>query len=294
MISVLIPIFNFNVCPLVAELQQQCRECGVPFEIRCYDDGSTAYYKEINRSLNYLEGVCYREMPENKGRAAIRNALAADALFDALLFLDNDGLPENGHFIRNYIETFDNKSVLYGGRSYQLEPPSDLDLLLHWKYGIKREVLAAAKRRNNPYHGFQTNNFMIPATLLRAITFNETLKNYGHEDTLFGGELLKSGVPIIHIDNPYRHIGLEKTAIFLEKQQQALKNLAFLHQSPMIIRTKLLSFYSFLSNWKLISLTYLIWKLFKPLLLYNLQSPTPRLIFFDFYRLGWFIYYMRL
>ncbi|MBK9012976.1 MAG: hypothetical protein IPM82_02230 [Saprospiraceae bacterium] len=65
-----------------------------------------------------------------------------------------------------------------------------------------------------------TNNFLIPRQLFLEIQFDETLRQYGHEDTLFGMELARRQVPIVHIDNPLEHIGLEPVDVFLRKTEQ--------------------------------------------------------------------------
>jgi hypothetical protein len=46
MLSILIPIYNFNAVPLVKELQKQCMECDLEFEIICIDDCSTLHQQE--------------------------------------------------------------------------------------------------------------------------------------------------------------------------------------------------------------------------------------------------------
>jgi hypothetical protein len=46
MLSILIPIYNFNAVPLVKELQKQCMECDLEFEIICDDDCSTLHQQE--------------------------------------------------------------------------------------------------------------------------------------------------------------------------------------------------------------------------------------------------------
>ena len=40
MLSILIPIYNYNAYPLVLELHKQCLECEIEFEIICQDDAS--------------------------------------------------------------------------------------------------------------------------------------------------------------------------------------------------------------------------------------------------------------
>jgi glycosyltransferase involved in cell wall biosynthesis len=82
MFSILIPIYNFDVRPLVEALVGQCRkELEGEFEILCFDDGSEREYLEKNRQLKVFPEVNYRELPQNLGRARIRNLLAESARF---------------------------------------------------------------------------------------------------------------------------------------------------------------------------------------------------------------------
>ena len=56
MLSILIPIYNYNVYPLVEELHKQCIECKIDFEIICIDDASTDYKPENNK-MQFLSNV---------------------------------------------------------------------------------------------------------------------------------------------------------------------------------------------------------------------------------------------
>ncbi len=226
MLSVLIPVFNFDVRPFVRELHRQATECGMAFEIRCYDDASQRKYCNMNRELEQMENVVYKELPVNLGRSAIRNLLAEEAVFDHLLFADCDSWPERGDFISKYKEVLGPDAVLYGGRSYSPDPPVDQTLFLRWHYGLQREVIPVETRKRQPWHSFQTNNFVIPRELFLKIRLNEALKGYGHEDTLLGIQLMQQEVPLLHLDNPLRHLGLENSREFLDKTRQGVLNLA--------------------------------------------------------------------
>ena len=45
MLSILIPIYNYNSYPLVQELHKQCLESDIDFEILCQDDASNSELK---------------------------------------------------------------------------------------------------------------------------------------------------------------------------------------------------------------------------------------------------------
>ena len=61
MLSILIPIYNRDVTKLVEELLDQCGKANIPFEILCFDDGSTEKWKKKNKVINARFGVNYVE-----------------------------------------------------------------------------------------------------------------------------------------------------------------------------------------------------------------------------------------
>jgi len=147
MLSVLIPTYNYNVQPLVANIQQQCKLANLAFEVLVLDDASKSFHQE-NEAINELEHCSYEILPQNIGRSAIRNLLAERACYDWLLFLDADVFPKSENFIETYLRAIqqDPKEVIYGGIVYQADKPAN-DQLLRWTYGNEREALAVEKRK---------------------------------------------------------------------------------------------------------------------------------------------------
>lgn len=286
MLSILIPVFNFDIRALVAALHDQCEQSGAAFEILCFDDGSADDFKTKNREIWKYNNLIYKELPQNLGRSAIRNALAQAARFDYLLFMDCDSHVPDASYLQNYLDHLQSGTVVYGGRSYQPKPPTDPSLYFHWHYGRQREQTTADQRSKTPYHSFMTNNFIIPRQLFLSIRFDESLRQYGHEDTLFGLELARRQVPILHIDNPLEHIGLEPVDIFLEKTRQGVENLAKLHQAEKKIETRLLTTFLALKNWGLVGILRLVFRFSNDWMVRNLNSKSPDLRVFDFYKLG--------
>ena len=234
MISVLIPIYNFDIRPLVAELYEELTEMGIDFEIRCYDDASYFDFKMINQRVAAYPHVIYKELEDNIGRSKIRNLLASEAAYENLLFLDCDSQCAETNFIQTYLSYRDENAVICGGRKYATEPPADVNLMLHWKYGVEKESIDLATRAKKPYKSFMSNSFMIPKKLFNDIKFNEEITGYGHEDTIFGLDLKARKIPIIHIDNPISHLGLKTAHHFLESAHHAVKNLAKLYRQNKV------------------------------------------------------------
>ena len=61
MLSILIPIFNFDVTDLVLELNNQALAANVKYEIILLDDASTDSFREINRNLSRQNHIKYIE-----------------------------------------------------------------------------------------------------------------------------------------------------------------------------------------------------------------------------------------
>lgn len=146
MLSVLIPVYNFDVRNLVHELSLQAENLKIPYEIIVIDDASCDHFREINSVIRNYAGVSYSEEEINLGRSKIRNKLADKAKYKNLLYLDCDSHIDNPYFLKNYLDHFDYKDVIYGGRKYLSHKPCDDRLLLHWLYGVKREQIPAKLR----------------------------------------------------------------------------------------------------------------------------------------------------
>lgn len=247
MLSILIPVYCFDIRPLVQQLWQQAQELPFSWEIRLLDDASPEQWQLINRELGDLTGVLYEEQAANTGRAQIRNNLARVARFDYLLFMDCDSAVPDQHFLERYCQHLDPQTVLCGGRTYRDAPASSREHL-HWWYGSQREVRTAAVRQQQPYEGFMTNNYLVPKSVALQIPFDAALQQYGHEDTLFGLELKRHRISILHLDNPLLHIGLEEAESWLHKQQQAISNLYTLHLQHPDLETRALRLWRWLHN----------------------------------------------
>lgn len=286
MLSILIPVYNYDIRSLVLELRRQCSTSGTEWEILCFDDGSAPGWKEKNREMEGLPGVRYRELPENLGRARIRNLLADEARGDYLLFLDCDSEVPDGAYLKRYVEQLRPDGLLYGGRSYHACRPDDPAMYFHWLYGSRREAVPAVVRRLQPYRSFMTNNFLMPKAVFQQIRFDGRLLQYGHEDTLFGMELEKRKVSILHLDNPLIHAGLEPVDMFLAKTRQGIQNLAFLYRSGSDIDTRLLRFYEWLKGWGGVAFLRPWLRFCRPALVRQLKSRRPSLRLFDLYKLS--------
>lgn len=286
MLSILIPVYNFEIGALVHDLHGQAIQAGIDFEIICFDDGSKEHFRLKNKPLDHLDYVSYHDLPENLGRSKIRNELAKVAQYESLLFMDCDSKVVSSYFIKNYIEAIEPKTLVYGGRVYNAEPPKEQALRFHWHYGTQREQVDYRERQNRPYHAFQTNNFLVPRDVFLEIQFDENLRQYGHEDTLFGFELKNRKIAMKHIDNPLEHIGLERVEVFLDKTRKGIENLKKVHQVYPFVETKLLIAYQRCIQFGLKYPLRFIFGMMRGNIEKKLSKDGVNLRWFDFYKLG--------
>ncbi len=287
MLSVCIPIYDFDVRELVGELDRQVLGQDKNIEIVCIDDASDPKFRASNNSI--IHKTNFVQLDENVGRARIRNLFVGLVKYDHLLFLDCDSLIIRSDFLSLYLREIQHypEAVICGGREYPRELPSKQQSL-RWKYGHLRESKSVQERSSHPYRSFLSNNFVTPKSVLECIPFHEELRDYGHEDTLFGYELKKHQIPIDHIDNPVLNGDIEDNVLFLKKTDQAIGNLAHIVDAFPEER----ELQEDLHLWKimkriqpLLPIISRIYPLFEPRLIKNLLGPDPKLKYFDVYRL---------
>lgn len=290
-ISVLIPIYNRDCRELVNVLHQQASAVAeLTFEILCIDDASTdPITKNLNQELSGLRFVRLVWLETNLGRAKIRNLLAKEAAYSQLLFMDCDSLPISAAYVQNYAVYLhpENQQIIYGGTYYPKEAPENVDLRLHWKNGFYREQKPAQERNRHPYKSFTPNNFACPKSLFERIRFDESILQYGHEDTLFGIHLRAQEVKILHIDNPLNHLGLEPKEVFLRKTRQAVENLYLLHlENNLGEEIRLLNAFLWLQKYKLTWVVGWMFRLLQAGMEWLLGMKNPSLRVLDLYKLG--------
>ncbi len=290
MLSICIPVYNYDAKELVLSLLEQCKKLNIKHEIIIIDDASNTEY--INNFEN-IENVKHILLKKNIGRSSIRNKLAETAIYDKLLFLDCDSKIPSDKFIKNYIENFNNESLICGGTIYQ-EKQYNKDKSLRYWYGVKREMKTADFRNQNPNKSFTTNNFIISKSVFKVVKFREFLNKYGHEDSLFGFELKQNNIKIKHIDNPVIHCGIEDNQTFINKSKYAIENLIIIEQKGLIDKDffdeiKLIKTYLKVKKTGLLFFQKIIFKIFSKAIHKNLiYSRKPSLLLFDLYKLNYY------
>jgi glycosyltransferase involved in cell wall biosynthesis len=293
-LSILLPVYNWPIGEVVTALYRQCaRVSGLAFEILVFDDASPDLtVRAANQAaLAQLPAARYEVLPQNVGRAAIRNQLAAAARYPWLLFLDGDsGLPDDA-FIERYraaVVATPATSAWIGGTCYHPTPPAEASWRLRWLYGRAREQRTAAERQQAPYAAFTLNNLLIQRETYLQFGLDESLgRTYGHEDTALGGALAAAQVSLGHLDNPVLHLGLEPAPAFLSKTREAVQNLIRLGRlaQPGATASRLWQTVTQLRRWHLSGATLRVLEVLEARLLGNLTSAAPLLRVFDLWRL---------
>lgn len=289
MLSVLIPTYNYNIYPLTRAIHEQCTALGIAFEILCADDGSGSALNHENERINSLPHTSFTALAKNTGRSAMRNMLAQKAQYNWLLFLDADVMPVDKELISRYLPHTDTVvKVVYGGIRYQEEKPLPTELL-RWVYGNDREALNTEVRQKSPYLRLLTLNFLIHKDVFTQVKFNETIPNLRHEDTLFSYDLMKVGVPVVHIENNVYHLGLDDSRAFLKKSEEAVEGLLYLLENGLLSRNYvgMGKLYYKIKSLKLQPVIALLFSILSKPMLKNLLGKNPSLKFFDLYRLGY-------
>ncbi|MEL6811480.1 MAG: glycosyltransferase family 2 protein [Bacteroidota bacterium] len=287
MISILIPTYNYNVFPLVAQLHSWFYATGSPFEIRVCDDASPERVSE-NEKISELAHVTFTTSKINLGRTGIRHQLAADATYDYLLFMDADVLPKHEDFAVAFLREIGH-DIVFGGICYKTQPPAR-EMRLRWTYGRSRETVSVAERKKQPYLTVNSGCFMIKRNLFLRLNEKLQLKKYGL-DNYFKELLRNEKVSVSHIDNPVYHLGLEENEKFLKKSLEAIETTHYLEKEgllPANARPLQKSFQK-LKRWRLTGLFTGLISLFKKGMERNFLGNRPNLFYFDLYRLHYYI-----
>jgi glycosyltransferase involved in cell wall biosynthesis len=290
MISILIPVNNYDIVALVHSMRDGLEKVQEYCEILIGDDGSSPDFR--NKYLQ-LEGAGVKVIVSKKniGRAAIRNKLALEAKGDHLLFIDADTMIQGTAeaYLLKWLPMINTSRVICGGTWYSETAPGYPDKILRWKYGRKIEQRKASERNKHPHSGFSTFNVLIEKSVFAKLRFNEELKQYGHEDTLLGYQLKKAGIDVLHIDNPLIHEGIESNREYINKTKLGIENLSHLYDIVTDKRSfssavRMLRIYNRLYDFRLTRILAGIYIHYRDKMEIRLDSANPSLILFGFYK----------
>ena len=288
MLAVCIPVYNQKVERLVSDLIAQSQHLQEEVSIIIIDDASSEEFQEQYNNLRDSATIIQLEI--NIGRSKIRNAFLQHTSAEYLLFLDCDAEIVRPDFISKYIDfiSLNRPKLLFGASIYQKESPR-IYYRLRWRYGSVKESKSFEDRVNKEKFTLKTNNFVVCRKTLEAYPFNELIKGYGHEDTLFGFELERNGISISHIDNPVLNAHLDSNTQFLNKTDEALKNLFHVWQlseenEQLLDRLKILKTYFKYEHNLFLGITL---RVFRRPFRFLLEIGFANLILFNMYKLAY-------
>lgn len=294
MLSILIPIYNYDASILITEVNRQCMDASLEYEIICLEDGSTSEFVQLNEKVKEAKNVKYIVQSKNCGRIEARKQLANLAKYQWLIFLDADIEIKSASFIRKYVKATQlDYDAVFGGFTYEEEPPAE-EFMLRWKYGKNHEQIDAAKRNNKPYKVIISANYLVKKEVFQKIYGKINFEGYGY-DNYFGSLLKKEGVKVFHINNEAIHRGIEKSEVYLRKKEKAAETLVNLYNSGRMTEHEndLLKLFLHIKNYRLITAISKFFQLNKNWLKRNLLGNNPLIPLLQLYRISYMCNYYK-
>ena len=284
MISICIPVYNYDVSDLLNQLIEQCNDLPEFTEILIYDDAST---KQTVLNTQH-EMITVHLGKENIGSVASRKHLANFASNDWILFLDTDLELPSSDFLASYLNSINDSSTLYyGGVCYKEQTP-EANKILRWKYGHKRES-RKPQSLEEVYNYFVSCSFLIDKTTFDSIFTSEKMPGYG-QDIYITSLLKKLDIEISFIKNPVIHLGLESNEVYYKKSMEGIET-TFHAEINGLIPDNCRPVQRAYLKMKKIGVTRLFIKLIEKRKLQlekNLVSGKPKLIYLDLLKLYYY------
>jgi glycosyltransferase involved in cell wall biosynthesis len=292
MLSVLIPVYNYNITQLVNELHKQLIASNIDFEIICLDDKSNQDIIDSNLSLSVLSNTAYKLSDKNNGIAVNRQILVDTAIYDWIILIDADMELIDDNFISNYLQAINNGyEVIFGGISYKDTQPNSNNIL-RWKYGKQCEELDADIRNNHPYKVTSAANLCIKKDIYKQFGLGDIGNSYGM-DIFFGPQLKLHKVSVTHINNSVYHLGLESSSKYLGKVEFAVSTLLKLHYNNKVKEHENDLLKTFLLM-KKTGFNYVcsgLYKVFNSSIKTQLLSRNPKIKLLQLYKILYMCYY---
>ena len=229
LLSVLIPVYNWDLTLLLERLLREVAASAGEIEIVVADDCSPD--RELARanaacvSRAGQPGLKYLPLEENLGRSGIRNFLVKQAAGDFLLFLDGDVVPDGDDFLLRYLHhaKCGSDDVVCGGISYKSRILLGEEYDYRVYFGNRKEVVPAERRNLAPGRCLLTANVMIRRSVFQQVPFDEAFVGYGYEDMDWGIRLARQW-QVRHIENTVSHLGLDDRQACYEKLMNSVPN----------------------------------------------------------------------
>jgi glycosyltransferase involved in cell wall biosynthesis len=237
-LSIVMPFFRYDPCPLLARLDEEARAAG-GVEILALDDGGGDNALAERVSTLFKTMACPARLillRANEGRAKARNRLIENARARHLLLIDCDMAPDAPDFLGPYLDLVEeNVAVAFGGFSVD-RSEATADQELHRALQLRAECRPAAERALQPEKYVYTSNLLVRRDVFQAEAFDEGFTGWGWEDVEWGMRVARR-FDIRQIENTATHLGLDTAAVLAGKYEQSAANFARVVQHhPEIIR----------------------------------------------------------
>ena len=225
-ISICIPTWRDSADALLCSLTRMrgAEQC----TLLIFDDGShdPSLLRQLTRQILRFPGPARLvSAPKNCGRSHARNRLFELAETDWILFLDADMQPDDDAFLDRYLDAVEAQSgpaLVPGGFSLKHTRPTR-ETRLHALQSQASECVPASIRAQAPGRFVFTSNLLVHRRILQEIAFDPGFQGWGWEDVDWGLRVAQQ-YPILHIDNPATHLGLDSDDKLIEKYAHSADN----------------------------------------------------------------------
>lgn len=251
MLSILIPVYGYDVTDLVKNLHKQCLAAGIAYEILIADDATPDLsLVQTNQALQALDYTTFFSTQENRGNMRNREFLCEKAAYDWLLYLDADTIPVSNDFILKYKAFIlaNQLDAVCGGVAYQSPDQISHKTNLRRIYGAQKETFKNIDKVG--VGEWKGSNYLIRKSVFSELEIPNLPEKYGYVDVVYGITLHEQGHQVAFVENPVYHLGLETSEKFLDKTDIAIQNALFIyHHYPKYRKhIKLLRWYELTSN----------------------------------------------
>lgn len=239
-LSVLIPFFRDDPCQLLAALDEEAAALEGSVEVVVLDDG-TGDAELAARVEAQAQGmrlpVRFARLHANEGRSRGRNRLAGHARGGSFLFLDSDMRPDDRRFLQAWADLVarEDPAVAFGGFSLKSAPDAPT-YAVHRAMAARSECIPYTERARQPEKYVYTSNLLVRADAFAAEAFADDFKGWGWEDVEWAMRVARR-YPVVHVDNPATHLGLDTVERLAAKYEQSVENFArVVRRHPHIVR----------------------------------------------------------
>lgn len=240
-LSVLIPFLRDDPATLLTMLDREAASLEGAAEIVVLDDGTgdSRLTERLSAQIEDLTlPVRLITLGSNEGRSRGRNRLADAARGSSLLFLDSDMRPDSDRFLQTWAALVRNEAppVAFGGFSL-LQASDEPRFSVHRAMATRGECVGVTERAKAPEKYVYTSNLLVRRDVFDAEAFDSAFTGWGWEDVEWAMRVSRRW-PVIHIDNPATHMGLDTVDQLAGKYEQSAGNFArVVARHPDIVST---------------------------------------------------------